>query len=80
MPERLDQQLFVRHMRQDTQLHLAVVRRDQRQPGGATMARRISRPDSVRIGMFCRLGLLLLRRPVTAPVWLKLVCSRPFAG
>jgi hypothetical protein len=50
------------------------------QPGGAMKARRISRPSSVRMGMFCKLGLLLLMRPVTAPLWLKLVCTRPVCG
>ncbi len=43
-------------------------------------ARRISRPSSVRIGMFCRFGSLLLRRPVAATAWLKLVCTRPVSG
>ena len=40
-------------------------------------ARRISRPSSVRIGMFCRFGSLLLRRPVAATAWLNDVCTRP---
>ena len=43
-------------------------------------ARRISRPISVRIGMFCRLGSLLLRRPVAATAWLNWVCTRPVSG
>ena len=30
-----------------------------------------------RIGMFWRLGLEELRRPVAAPVWLSRVCKRP---
>ena len=33
-------------------------------------ALRIWRPISVRIGMFCRLGSLLLNRPVAATAWL----------
>ena len=40
-------------------------------------AARISRPSSVRMGMFCRLGLEEESLPVAAPVWLKLVCRRP---
>ena len=43
-------------------------------------ARRISRPSSVRIGMFCRLGSELLKRPVAATAWLKQVCTRPVSG
>ena len=43
-------------------------------------ARRISRPSGVRIGMFCRLGSLLLRRPVAATAWLKQVWTRPVSG
>ena len=35
-------------------------------PGGAMKASRTRRPSAVRMGMFCRLGSLLLRRPVTA--------------
>ena len=38
---------------------------------------RISRPVSVRIGMFCRFGLMLDRRPVAAVVCSNVVCSRP---
>ena len=43
-------------------------------------ARRISRPSSVRIGMFCRFGSLLLSRPVAATAWLKHVWTRPVSG
>ena len=43
-------------------------------------APRICRPSSVRMGMFCRFGSLLLRRPVAATAWLKLVCTRPVSG
>ena len=43
-------------------------------------ARRISRPSSVRIGMFCRFGSLLLKRPVAATAWLNDVCTRPVCG
>jgi hypothetical protein len=42
--------------------------------------RRIFWPTSLRMGMFCRLGLLLASRPVMAPVWLKLVWMRPCWG
>ena len=38
------------------------------------------RPSSVRIGMFCRFGLEDESRPVTAPVWLYEVCTRPVLG
>ena len=43
-------------------------------------ARRISRPISVRIGMFCRFGSLLDSRPVAATAWLNDVCTRPVSG
>ena len=43
-------------------------------------APRISRPSSVLIGMFCRFGSLLLRRPVAATAWLKQVWTRPVCG
>ena len=39
-------------------------------PGSAMNARRISRPSSVRTGMFCRLGLVDEMRPVAVTVWL----------
>ena len=34
-------------------------------------------PSSERVGMFCRLGLELDRRPVAVMVWLYVVCTRP---
>jgi hypothetical protein len=37
----------------------------------------MTRPVSVRIGMFCRFGLMLASRPVAAFVCRKVVCSRP---
>ena len=43
-------------------------------------ALRISFPFSSRIGIFCRFGLLELRRPVAVTVWLKEVCIRPVRG
>jgi len=43
-------------------------------------AERISRPSSVRIGIDCRFGSEVDRRPVAATVWLKVVCSRPSAS
>ena len=43
-------------------------------------AARISRPNSVRMGMFCKLGLLEERRPVAAPVGLKVVWTRELAS
>ena len=57
----------------DAQLDLRVVGGDQHRPAAAAMnAARMRRPSSPRIGMFCRFGSLELRRPVAAPVWLKL--------
>jgi hypothetical protein len=38
---------------------------------------RISRPVSVRIGMFWRFGLTLERRPVDAVTCSNVVCRRP---
>ena len=32
------------------------------------------------MGMFCRFGSLLLKRPVAATAWLKQVCTRPVSG
>ena len=49
-------------------------------PSSATKQARISRPCSVRIGMFWRFGLVLDSRPVVVAVWLKVVCSRPSAS
>jgi len=37
-------------------------------------------PSSVRIGMFCRLGSVLDRRPVLVIAWAKLVWTRPVSG
>src|SRR6266566_3830810 len=48
--------------------------------GSATNARRISPPRRVRTGMFWRLGSDDDNRPVAAPVWLKLVCTRPVSA
>ena len=49
-------------------------------PGEAMNAARISRPSSVRTGIFCKFGFDELSRPVAVPVWLKRVCRRPVAG
>jgi hypothetical protein len=43
-------------------------------------ARRILRPSSVRIGMFCKFGSFDDRRPVEATASAKLVCTRPVSG
>ncbi len=43
-------------------------------------AERISRPSSVRIGIACRFGFVVDSLPVTAAVWLIVVCSRPSSG
>ena len=45
-------------------------------PGEAVKAARISRPSSVRVGMFCRLGLTEERRPVAVAAAWKVVCTR----
>src|SRR4030095_13867312 len=37
----------------------------------------ISLPRSVLTGMFCKLGLLLCNRPVTATAWPYVVCTLP---
>ena len=52
----------------------------KRQPSSGMNALRISFPFSSRIGIFCRFGLLELRRPVAVTVWLKEVCTRPVRG
>ena len=49
-------------------------------PSSAMKQLRIWRPSSVRIGMFCRFGSVLDRRPVVVAVWLKVVCRRPVAS
>ena len=49
-------------------------------PGSAMKALRICLPISVRMGMFCRFGSLLLSRPVAATAWLICVCTRPVSG
>ena len=46
-------------------------------PGAAINAARISRPTSVRMGMFCRFGSLLESRPVAATAWFRCVWTRP---
>ena len=49
-------------------------------PGGATKARRILRPASVRIGMFCRFGSDDDSRPVVVEASAKEVCTRFVSG
>jgi hypothetical protein len=49
----------------------------KRHPGAGMNPARISSPRGVRTGMFWRFGSDELRRPVAAPVWLKLVWMRP---
>ena len=71
---------IARHVRQQAQFDLRVVGDDQLPAFAGMKAARISRPSSVRMGMFCRLGFEEERRPVAAPVWLKVVCRRPVAG
>ena len=43
-------------------------------------ALRISRPSSSRTGMFCRLGLVELSRPVEVTAWLNEVWILPVSG
>ncbi len=63
--ERLAQLRDVGDMREQAQLDLRVNRPEiSFLPSGATKARRMRRPSSVRIGMFCRLGSDEDRRPV----------------
>ncbi len=40
-------------------------------------ASRMRRPSAVRTGMFCRLGSVDARRPVTAVACANVVCTRP---
>ena len=67
--EDVDQRLVAREVGEDPELDLRVVRRDERRPAGATKARRIARPASVRIGMFWRFGSFDESRPVAATAW-----------
>ena len=48
-----------------------------RHPGRAMNAARISRPRSVRTGMFCRFGSFELNRPVAVETWSNDECTRP---
>ena len=76
--ERLDQRFFVGQVREHPQLDLRVVGGDQHVARARRRTRGGSRrPSSVRIGMFCRFGSELLRRPVAATAWLKQVWTRP---
>ena len=50
-----------------------------RAPAWRRTPARMRRPTSLRIGMFCRFGLLDDSRPVAATAWLNDVCRRPVA-
>ena len=69
--------LLVGDVREHAQLDLLVVDRGSTLPGSAMKQGRITRPVSVRIGMFCRFGLIEASRPVAAFVWRNVVCRRP---
>ena len=59
-------------MGQHAQFDLRIIGGQQRQSGSpGKNAERISRPSSVRIGMFCKFGSLELKRPVAATTWLN---------
>ena len=68
------------HVGRDAQLDLGIVHRKQQaaRRGHKSLAHLVA--NSVRVGMFCRLGSEEARRPVTEPVWLKEVCTRPVRG
>ena len=74
--EGLLQRLDVGDVREQAQLDLRVVGRQQHVPGSATKARRILRPSSVRIGMFCRLGSVEDSRPVDGRRHARTRCGR----
>jgi hypothetical protein len=75
--ERLAQLRLARDVREDPQLDLRVVRREETvtrlgHERGADLA-----PELRRIGIACRFGLDVDRRPVAATCWLMVVWSRP---
>ena len=80
--KRLAQSLVARVVGQHPQFDLRVVGRQQRPSPAApgTKAERISRPSSVRTGMFCRFGSLELSRPVAVTTWLNEAWTRPVSG
>lgn len=55
----------------DAQLYLRVVGREELAAGVGDERLADFLPSSSRTGMFCRLGLLELRRPVAVTAWLK---------
>ena len=65
---------------EDAQLDLRVVRGQEPVSRLGDEALRISRPSSVRMGIACRFGLEVERRPVEKTPWLKVVCSLPSSG
>ncbi len=68
--EHVDERLVAREVREEPQLDLRVVgRRAAGRLRGATKARRISCPRSVRMGMFWRFGSFDESRPVAATAW-----------
>jgi alkyl hydroperoxide reductase subunit AhpF len=56
--EGVAQALVARQVRHDAQLDLRVVGGDDLAAGGAMKASRMRRPCGVRIGMFCRFGIV----------------------
>ena len=64
LAERVAQRLDTGDLGEKPQLDLRIIGGDSLCPGSAMKARRILRPSSVRIGMFCRLGSDDDSRPV----------------
>src|SRR6266700_4821252 len=78
--EGLDERGIAREMRQQTQLDLRVIGRQQHRSGLGDEGPANASPRGVRTGMFWRFGSEDDNRPVAAPAWLKLVWMRPVAG
>jgi len=58
------QQRIAAEVGQQAQLDLRIIRREQLRSRRGGEGARISRPSSVRVGMFCRFGLIEESRPV----------------
>ena len=78
--KRRAQDFVARGVGQNAQVDLGVIRREQ----FIALGRDESPPNllaqGLRMGMFCRFGSRLERRPVAVPVWSKWVWTRPVAG
>ena len=70
--------LVARQVREQPQLYLRIVcGQKEAASSSGTKHSLIWRPNSVRTGMFCRLGSDDDRRPVVVTVLVELVCTRP---